>query len=67
MICTTALLQVMQHLDDEGRCRITQQLRELPQSTVLVVGQRASFSSCHIDESDTVVKTESASRIELDS
>lgn len=57
----------MQHLDMEGCGRVIQQLRKLPQSTVLVVGQHASFASRHIDESDTVVKVDKSSFIELDS
>ena len=57
----------MQHLEEEGCSRVTQQLRTLPQGTVLVVGQVASFASRHINESDTVVKIGSASVIELDS
>ncbi len=56
----------MQHLDDEGCARLTQQLKQLPRSSVLVVGQAAGFAARHIDDSDTVVKAAGVATIQLD-
>jgi hypothetical protein len=59
------LLQVLQHLDEEGCSRVAAALRNLPQSTVLVVGQAAGFASRAIDASDVVVKSGGVASIAL--
>jgi hypothetical protein len=56
---------VLQHLDEEGCSRVAAALRNLPQSTVLVVGQAAGFASRAIDLSDVVVKSGGAASIVL--
>ena len=58
-------LQVLQHLDEEGCSRVAAALRNLPQSSVLVVGQAAGFASRAIDLSDVVVKSGGAASIVL--
>lgn len=57
----------MQHMDDEGCGRLTTQLKQLPRSSVLVVGQAESFAARHIDDSDTVVKDGGFATIQFDS
>ncbi len=40
-------LQVLQQLDGEGKARVVKLLKELPKSSVLVVGQADSFVTQH--------------------
>lgn len=60
-------VQVMQHMDDEGCGRLTKQLKQLPRSSVLVVGQAGSFAARHIDDSDTVIKEGGFATVQLNS
>ena len=41
------LLQILQQLDGEGKGRVVKVLKELPKSSVLVVGQADSFVTQH--------------------
>ena len=59
------LPQVLQHLDGEGLSRAAGVLRNLPQETVLVVGQAHSFITQIFEASDVVVKRNGCSYIEV--
>ena len=47
---------MLQQLDGEGKARVGAVLRNLPQSTVLVVGQADSYLTNVYDNVDLVVK-----------
>ena len=56
--------QVLQQLDGEGKHRVGAVLRNLPQSTVLVVGQADSYLTQVTDNVDVVVKHKGCATIE---
>ena len=52
------LMQVLQHLDEEGNARVCSLLRGMHQDTVLIVGQADSYVAHAFDAVDVVVKQE---------
>lgn len=58
-------LQVLQQLDQEGCIRVADLLKELPLSSVFVVGQAHSFVTEAFERMDTVVKKDGYSTIEI--
>lgn len=56
--------EVMQHLDEEGCALAMDAIMQMDRSSVLVVGQLASFATRHLDACDTVVKQNGVSTIE---
>ena len=57
-------LQVLQQLDGEGKSRVGAVLRNLPQKTVLVVGQADSYLTQVFDNVDVVVKRKGCATLE---
>lgn len=57
-------LQVMQHLDEQGCESALEAIMQMDRSSVLVVGQMASFATRHLDSCDTVVKENGVSSIQ---
>jgi len=57
-------LQVLQQLDGEGKSRVGAVLRNLPQSSILVVGQADSYLTQVFDNVDVVVKRNGCASIE---
>ncbi|KAK9812526.1 hypothetical protein WJX73_005975 [Symbiochloris irregularis] len=55
--------EVLQHLDGEGCARVCAVLKELPQATVLIVGQADSYVLQEFDAVDTVVKENGCSKV----
>ena len=47
---------MLQQLDEEGKGRVGRVLRNLPQSSVLVVAQADSYLTRIVDDVDVVVK-----------
>lgn len=47
---------MLQQLDEEGKGRVGKVLRNLPQTTVLVVAQADSYLTRIVDDIDLVVK-----------
>lgn len=58
-------LQVLQQLDGEGKSRVGSVIRNLPQSTVLVVGQADSYLTQAFDKVDVIVKRNGCASIEV--
>lgn len=58
-------MQVLQQLDDEGCVRVADLLKQLPLSSVFVVGQVKSFTTEAFDKMDTVVKKGGYSVIDI--
>ncbi|KAL3137671.1 hypothetical protein ABBQ38_004946 [Trebouxia sp. C0009 RCD-2024] len=56
--------EVLQQLDGEGKARVGAVLRNLPQSTVLVVGQADSYLTDVSDNVDVVVKRNGCATLE---
>lgn len=56
--------EVLQQLDGEGKSRVGAVLRNLPQSSVLVVGQADSYLTQVTDNVDVVVKRNGCASIE---
>ena len=56
-------MQVLQQLDGEGKARVGKVLRNLPQKSVLVVGQADSYLTRVVDNVDTVVKRNGCSTV----
>lgn len=55
---------MLQQLDGEGKARVGTVLRNLPQSTVLVVGQADSYLTSVFDKVDVVVKRNGCATLE---
>ena len=55
---------MLQQLDGEGKARVGAVLRNLPQSTVLVVGQADSYLTNVYDNLDVVVKRNGCATLE---
>ena len=55
---------MLQQLDGEGKARVGAVLRNLPQSTVLVVGQADSYLTNVYDNVDVVVKRNGCATLE---
>ncbi|KAF5832983.1 hypothetical protein DUNSADRAFT_10970 [Dunaliella salina] len=64
--CNVLVLdEVLQQLDQEGCIRVADLLRELPLSSVFVVGQAHSFVTEAFEKMDTVVKKDGYSTISI--
>eukprot|EP00798_Chlamydomonas_sp_ICE-L_P025477 gene25476-11138_t len=64
MACNLLVLdEVLQHLDGEGCARVALVLRELPQDSILLVGQAHSFVTSVFDVVDNVVKERGGSAV----
>ena len=55
---------MLQQLDGEGKARVGAVLRNLPQSSVLVVGQADSYLTTVYDNVDVVVKRNGCATLE---
>ena len=58
-----SVLQILQQLDGEGKARVVKVLKELPNSTVLVVGQADSFVTQHAAGVHVVTKQNGSSSV----
>jgi predicted transcriptional regulator len=65
ILCSSINVQVLQQLDQEGCTRVADMLRELPLSSVFVVGQAHSFVTEAFEKMDTVVKKDGYSIIHV--
>ena len=63
--CCSYHPQVLQHRDEEGCARVAVALRDMPQASVLVVGQASGFATRAIDAADVVVKSGGAAAVQL--
>jgi len=59
------VLQVLQQLDGEGKSRVGAVLRNLPHTSILVVGQADSYLAQITDNVDVVIKRNGCASIEL--
>ena len=59
------LVQVLQHLDEEGNARVCSLLRGMYQDTVLIVGQADSYVAHAFDAVDIVVKQNGCSQLQV--